>query len=133
MTNRMTLIELAETTYAEYVDATQDELDIRYQETSEAFIAAARMTAKNRFGVEAADQLEWTYTCPDDLPDDVEEAIAPLAPGRPEYLRYRYTTDGESATFELVQPCSACGHDRINEVSGLVKLGELLAGKGGDR
>ncbi|MGW0821783.1 hypothetical protein [Streptomyces sp. NPDC002845] len=121
----MNLIELAQTTYTEYIGSAQDELDARYQENRESFLTSARKTATNRFG-EAAEQLDWTYTSPDDLPDDIEEATAPLAPGRLEYLRYRYTTDDEIATFELVQPCSACGHDRINEVPGLTKLGELL-------
>lgn len=132
MNDPMTLIEAAEAMYSEYIDAAQDEKDAQFEEERESFLSAARATAKARFG-DAADELEWTYTLADDRPSGVEEAIASLAPGRPEYLRYRYDHDGESASFELVQPCSACGHDRINEVSGLTKLGELLAAKGGDR
>jgi hypothetical protein len=128
----MSLVELAETVYAEYTDASQEESDQRFEEASENFITAARLTAKTRFG-DAADALNWTYTLPDDLPQGIEEAVAALAPGRPEYLRYRYDHDGENPSFELVQPCSACGHERINEVTGLTKLGELLAAKGGDR
>lgn len=132
MTDRMTLIELAETTYSEYRDAAQDELDERFEQERESFLSAARKTAEVRFGT-AAEELDWTYTLADDRPTGVEEAVASLASGRPEYLRYRYDHDAESASFELVQPCDACGHDRINEVSGLTKLGELLAAKGGDR
>lgn len=130
-TDHMTLVELAEISYTEYVGSNQDQLDERFEEERESFLTAARATAKNRFG-STADQLEWTYTLPDDQPSGVEEAVAPLAPGRPEYLRYRYDHDGEIDSFELVQPCSACGIDRVNEVAGLVQLGQLLAAKGGD-
>lgn len=132
MTERMSLIEEAETAYGEFVGANQDEADERFEDQRQHFLDVARKTARVRLG-SAADELEWTYTLPDDLPADTEEAVAPLGQGRPEYLRYRYTVDEESGSFELVQPCHACGHDRINEVSGLTKLGELLASKGGDR
>lgn len=133
MNDGMTLIEAAEATYSEYIDTAQDELDEWFERERESFLTAARATARTRFGSECADQLEWTYTLLDDRPNGAEEAVAMLAPGRSEYLRYRYDHDAESASFELVQPCAACGHDRVNEVSGLAKLGELLAAKGGDR
>lgn len=132
MTTHLSLIEQAETAYTEYVGASRDETDERFERESESFLSSARATAKSLLG-EAAYELEWTYTLPDDLPEDTQEAVAVLAPGRSEYLRYRYDADGDTESFELVQPCSACGHDRINEVTGLTKLGELLAAKGGDR
>lgn len=124
--DKMTLIELADISYIEYVNITEEAADDQFKEECESFLHAARATARNRFGT-TADQLQWTYTPNADLPNDIEEATAPLAPDRPEYLRYRYDHNAESATFELVQPCSACGHDRINEVTGIVELGRLLA------
>lgn len=128
----MTLIEQAETAYAEYVGATQDEADERYEEQTAEFLSAAHATAKARLG-SAADELEWTYTSPDDLPDDVEEATALLAKGRMDWLRFRCTTDGESVTFELVKQCRECSNEQADEVTSLTTLGELLASKGGDR
>lgn len=127
----MTLIELAETAYDEYVGATQDEADQRREEQVEEFLAAARATAKARLG-SAADELDWACTSPDDLPDDVEEATALLAKGRMDWLRYRYDSAAESADFEYVRQCSTCGHEEADEVTGLTKFGELLA-KGGAR
>ena len=50
-----------------------------------------------------------------------------------DWLRYRYDPVAESADFELVQQCSTCGHEQADEVTGLTKLGELLAAKGGTR
>lgn len=132
MTDRMTLIEAAQITYEEYLDATQDQLDEQHEQQVEAFLGAARATAKVRLG-SAADELDWTYTSPDDLPEDVEEATALLAKGRMDWLRFRCADGGENVTLELVKQCSACGHEQANEVTGLVKLGELLAAKGGDR
>ncbi|MGW2937627.1 hypothetical protein ACWDA7_38780 [Streptomyces sp. NPDC001156] len=128
----MTLVEAAETAFTEYANAAEDQADEHFDHEREGFLNAARTTARDRLG-DTADQLEWTYTPHAELPEDVEEATAPLAPGRPEYLRYRYYADDESGAFELVQPCSACERDRINEVGNLIKLGELLATKGGDQ
>ncbi|WP_171108667.1 MULTISPECIES: hypothetical protein [unclassified Streptomyces] len=130
--DRMTLIELAETAYSECLGATQDEADERHQEHVEDFLTSARGAARHRLG-SAADELDWTYTSPDDLPDDVEEATALLAKGRMDWLRYRYDHATERTTFELVKQCSTCSHEQADEVDGLVKLGELLAAKGGDR
>ncbi|MDX2700336.1 hypothetical protein [Streptomyces ipomoeae] len=121
----MNLIELALTTYTEYLGAAEDEADARAEELRDSFLAAARATAGTRLG-SAADELEWTYTPHGTLPKDTEQATALLAPGRLEYLRYRYDHDAEDTSFELVQPCGACGHDRVNEVPGLTRLGELL-------
>lgn len=126
----MSLIEEAEIAYSEYLGATQDEADERYEKQAEEFLAAARATAKVRLG-SAADGLDWTYTSPDDLPDDVEEATALLAKGRMDWLRYRYDHAAESANFEFVQQCTTCGHEKADEITGLTKLGELLAAKGG--
>lgn len=132
MTDHMTLIEQAETAYAEFVGATQDEADERHEEQVESFLTAARKTAQVRLG-SAADELDWTYTSPDDLPDDMEEATALLAKGRMDWLRFRCSADGDSVTFELVKQCGECGHEQADEVTGLTRLGELLAAKGGNR
>jgi hypothetical protein len=127
--DRMTLIEQAETAYAEYVGATQDEADERYEQQTEEFLSAARATATVRLG-SVASELDWMYTSPDDLPDDVEEATALLAKGRMDWLRFRCSHDAEQVTFELVKQCGECGHEQADEVTGLTKLGELLASKG---
>ena len=132
MSDHMSLIEQAETAYTEYVGATQDEADERYERQVESFLAAARKTAQVRLG-SAADELEWMYTSPDDLPDDIEEATALLAKGRMDWLRLRCWDDGDSVTFELVKQCGECGHERADEVTSLMTLGELLAAKGGNR
>ncbi|MFD5632410.1 hypothetical protein, partial [Streptomyces sp. NPDC127072] len=106
----MSLIELAETSYSEYVGASQDEADERYEKQVAEFLSAAHKTAVVRLGP-AADELDWTYTSPDDLPDDVEEATAMLAPGRMDWLRYRYDHTSESVDFELVTECGTCSHE----------------------
>lgn len=132
ITDRMTLIEQAETAYAEFVGATQDESDEHYQKQVESFLTAVRKTAQVRLG-SAADELDWMYTSPDDLPDDMEEATALLAKGRMDWLRFRCSADGDSVTFELVKQCGECSHEQADEVTSLTTLGELLAAKGGTR
>lgn len=132
-TDRMTLIEAAKVSYDEFVNASTDEADERYAKQVEDFLTCARATAKVRFGVECAAELEWTYTSPDDLPDGMEEATALLAKGRMDWLRFRCSTDGDTVAFELVKQCGECGQEQANEVSGLTRLGELLAAKGGDQ
>ena len=131
-TDRMSLIELAQISYEEYLGATQDEAEERHEKQVEEFLTAARATAKTRLG-SAADELDWMYTSPDDLPDDVEEATAILAKGRMDWLRFRYDHTAESADLEYVRQCTTCSHEQADEVTGLTKLGELLAAKGGDR
>lgn len=131
MTERMSLIEAAQVSYAEHLGATQDQLDKQHEQHIENFLKAARGAAHARLG-SAADELDWNYTSPDDLPDDVEEATALLAKGRWDWLRYRAEDDFERTTFQLVKQCSTCGHEEAHEVDGLVRLGELLT-KGGDR
>lgn len=121
----MTLIEAAQVTYAEFLAATQDQLEEQHQKNVEEFLTAARKTAQVRLGTSAA-ELDWMYTSPDDLEDDVEEATALLAKGRWDWLRFRVADGGDRVTFELVKQCSACGHEEAHEVTGLVKLGELL-------
>jgi hypothetical protein len=128
----MSLIEVAQISYEEYLASTQDEIDEQHQKNVEEFLTAARKTAQVRFG-SVADGLDWMYTSPDDLPDDVEEATALLAKGRMDWLRFRVADEGDRVTFELVHQCSECGHERAHEVDGLVKLGELLAAKDGTR
>lgn len=129
---KMTLVDLADISYSEYLSSTEEEADQQFEQERKTFLAAAREAARNRFG-SSADQLQWTYTPHASLPDDVEEATTPLSPGRPEYFRYRYNHASEVTSYELVQPCSACGESRITEVAGLVDLGRLLAAEGGAR
>lgn len=126
------LVEVAEAAYAEYADAAEDRAAAQFDEDRGRFLTAAHATARSRFG-SPANHLVWTYMPHADLPADVEEATAPIGPGRTEFLRYRYNAATERTTFELVQPCGACGDSRVNEVSGLTHLGELLAAKGGAR
>jgi hypothetical protein len=121
----MNLIDLALTTYTEYLGAAEDVAAEQAEQLRDTFLSAARATASARLG-SAADQLDWTYTPHGGQAKNTEQATAPLAQGRPEYLRYRYDHDAEDTSFALVQPCSACGHDRINEIPGLTRLGELL-------
>ncbi|MFJ4932379.1 hypothetical protein ACIP8U_00710 [Streptomyces pseudovenezuelae] len=129
--SKMTLVELAEISFEEYSNSAEEQADEQFEQERESFLAAVRATARQRFSA-TAEQLEWTYTPHAELPADVEEATAPLSPERPEYFRYRYNHATETPSFELVQPCSTCGHDRINEVTGLTDLGRLLA-TGGTR
>lgn len=131
MTERMTLIELAQASYEEYLGASQDQADEQHAQYVENFLKAALGAAHARLG-SAADELNWIYISPDDLPDDIEEATAVLAKGRMDWLRYRYDHAADRTTFELVRQCSACGSEQADEVDSLLKLGELLA-KGGDR
>lgn len=128
----MSLIEAAQISYEEHLAADQDALDEQHQKNVEEFLTAARKTAQVRLG-SSADGLDWMYTSPDDLPDDVEEAVALLAKGRMDWLRFRVADEGDRVTFELVHQCSECSHERASEVHGLVQLGELLAAKGGTR
>jgi hypothetical protein len=131
--DKLTLVELADISYSEYANSTQEQADEQFEKNRESFLAIARTTARGRFG-STADQMEWAYTPHAELPEDIEEATAPLAEGRTEYFRCRFNAATEATTFELVQPCSACGNDRITEVTGLVQLGQLLANaKGGAR
>jgi hypothetical protein len=121
----MNLIDLALTTYTEYLGAAEDVAAEQAEQLRDTFLSAARATASARLG-SAADQLEWTYTPHGGQQKNTEQATAQLAQGRPEYLRYQYDHDAEDTSFALVQPCTACGHDRINEIPGLTRLGELL-------
>ncbi|MGX1129959.1 hypothetical protein RKD49_002149 [Streptomyces glaucescens] len=129
--DKLTLVELADISYTEYVNGAEELANDTFEQERENFLAIARTMARSRFSA-TADQLEWTYTPHAELPEDVEEATAPLAPARTEYFRCRYNSANETTSFELVQPCSACGRDGITEVTGLVQLGQLLAdAKGG--
>jgi hypothetical protein len=127
----MTLIEAAQIAHADYLAATQGELDEQNQKNIADFLTAARKTAEVRLGATAA-SLDWTYTSPDDLPADTEEATALLAPGRWDWLRFTVADMGDRVRFELVQACNHCGHEEAHEVDSLQTLGELLA-KGGAR
>jgi hypothetical protein len=120
------LIELALTTYTEGSAAKTEETAALAEEARVEFLAAADSCAHGVLN-SGADDLNWQYTTTG-LPESVEEARAILAPGRPEYLRYRIDHADETAdvSFDLVQPCSACGDDRITAVTGLYRLGQIL-------
>lgn len=122
----MNLIELALTTYTEGTAALADPDNGTAAEEREQFLRYARSHADHALS-QAAGELVWQYVT-EGLPDQVEEARAVLAPGRPDYLRYRqdHSTDSVGVSFDLVQPCFSCGTDRVSPVTGLFHLGELL-------
>lgn len=120
---RMSVTDLAGIAFRKYETDAMQQGDEMFDQHREEFLACTQATATSVLGSEAAAQLDWTYTGTADLPPDTEEATALLDYG-PNYLRYRYSDD--SASFELVQPCGTCGHQRINEVSNLIQLGGLL-------
>jgi hypothetical protein len=123
----MNLIELALTTYTEGT-AAEAERDAEYAAEARAeLLRFARACASSTLSTDAAD-LDWQCTT-EGLPEEVEEARAVLAAGRPEYLRYRVDHQASpdvEVSFDLVQPCLACGHDRIAKVTSLFHLGQLL-------
>ncbi|MEU6513701.1 hypothetical protein [Streptomyces sp. NPDC046978] len=122
-----TLAELARSTYEEYESARPEFEADNFARACEEFLTTARSAAERTL-CEDASALDWTYTPGDQLPDEVEQATALLEPGRPEYLRYRWDHGKEEGYgIELVRPCSACGHDRIDPVNGLLQLGRILA------
>lgn len=121
----MNIIELALTTYAESNAMQADAADDHLEEARAEFLRMARSCASSTLAADAG-KLDWQYTPADGLPEDAEEARALLAPGRLEYLRYRIDHAQETVSFALVQPCLACGHDRINDVTSLFHLGQLL-------
>ena len=129
---KLTLVDLADMAYREYSDSAEEQADELFEQERADFLKFARECASSALG-EAAAELQWTYTPHADLPAETQEATAPLMPGSSEYLRYRIDHAGESIKFELVQPCSACGQSRINEVFDLLTLGRLLAATGGAR
>ncbi|QFR00753.1 hypothetical protein F9278_36370 [Streptomyces phaeolivaceus] len=122
----MNLIELALATYTEGTASLTDPDAVA--QDRERFLQYARSHADETLS-QAAGELVWQYVT-EGLPDQVEEARAVLAAGRPDYLRYRHdpSTDSVDAevSFDLVQPCLACGEDRVSPVRGLFHLGELL-------
>lgn len=125
----MNIVELALTTYTESKAMEAEEAGDRFERERDEFMKRARGCASSTLSEDAGD-LDWQYTPAASLPDSVEEARALLAPGRLEYLRYRADyadEDNMSVAFELVQPCLACGHDRITEVTGLFHLGQILS------
>lgn len=125
-TTTLTVAELASLAFGKESAEAEALGDEMFEEQREQLLACARGKARFVLGDEAAAQLDWQYTGTADLPTDTEQATAGLGEGRSEYLRYRVTDDGDSVTFALVQPCSACGNDRIDEVRSLGHLGALL-------
>lgn len=123
----MNLIDLALTTYTEGAAAKAEELADRAEEAREEFLAFADSCARGVLN-SSAESLDWQYVTAG-LPDETEEARAFLVPGRPEYLRYRVSgIDDPQVSFDLVQPCRACGQDRITTVTSLYHLGQILHG-----
>ncbi|MDX3150465.1 hypothetical protein PV413_23860 [Streptomyces scabiei] len=122
----MNLVQLALATYTEGTAALADPDNGTAAEGRERFLQYARAYAQDILS-EAAGELVWQYVT-EGLPDEMEEARAVLASGRPDYLRYRvdHSTDSVEVAFDLVQPCFACGTDRVSPVTGLFHLGELL-------
>ncbi|MDX3507419.1 hypothetical protein PV755_00530 [Streptomyces caniscabiei] len=123
----MNLIELALTTYTEGAAAKTEQTAALAEEARVEFLAAADSCAHGVLN-SGADSLDWRYTTTG-LPEQVEEARTVLVPGRPEYLRYRVDhTDSPDVevSFDLVRPCLSCGHDRVDQVTSLFRLGQLL-------
>lgn len=119
----MNLIELALTTYTESKAQEAETTGEYAEEARREFLQDARNCAARTLAQDAAD-LDWQYTPASELPDQVEEARALLAPGGPAYLRYRADHGAEKYSFDLVQPRHA---DRISPVTGLFHLGQLLS------
>ena len=122
----MDIVELALTTYSETKASQAGSIDENAEQWREEFLGYARRCASDTLSAGAAD-LDWQYTPEGQLPEDVEEARALLAAGRLDYLRYRLDPDSETFAFELVQPCLACGDDRVSPVASLFHLGQLLS------
>lgn len=120
---RTSIADIAALAFSEYTAESESQGDQLFDQHREEFLTCARVTSRNRLGVEAAEQLDWQYTGTMHLPPDTEEATARID-GGPLYLRYRYSD--EEATFTLVQPCGTCGHEQIDAVTSLVVLGGLL-------
>jgi hypothetical protein len=122
----MNLIELALTTYTEGTAAKAERAEEYAAEARDELLRLARACASSTLSTDAAD-LDWQYTT-EGLPESLEEARAFLTAGRPEYLRYRidHKDPDVQVSFELVQPCLACEHDRVSPVTGLFHLGQLL-------
>lgn len=128
----MKLIELAVTTYTEYEAHAPSQAAEMFALAREEFLAFVRDSVGRTLCADAG-KLDWQYTPSDGLPEEVEQATAPLEAGRPEYLRYRADHGKETQALELVRPCEACGTDRIDTVQSLTRLGQLLAEDGGAR
>ncbi|MEI5522486.1 hypothetical protein WB388_17945 [Streptomyces brasiliscabiei] len=127
----MNLVELALTTYSEGTATNAEAAPELAEQARNQFLQYARSHAEHTLS-QAAGELVWQYVTVG-LPDEVEEARAVLAAGRPDYLRYRHDPTTDSAdvevSFDLVQPCFSCGTDRVSPVRGLFHLGELLHGE----
>jgi hypothetical protein len=122
-TTKLSIGDLAAIAFDEFTSAAERQGDEMFEQHRDEFLTCARAMAHKVLGHDAAAQLNWQYTGTMHLPKDTEEATAWIDEG-PAYLRYRATD--EEVSFELVQPCSACGHKQINGVSSLAVLGGLL-------
>ncbi|MGW0800318.1 hypothetical protein [Streptomyces sp. NPDC002692] len=126
----MTLIEAAINSYARSVPEAEKQAAEMAKSARAEFLTLVTGSVRRSLG-DAAAELVWTYTPAGELPEQVEQATALLAAGRPEYLRYRVDHSEDKYTLELVQPCDGCGRDRIDPVHSLTDLGRLLTGVGG--
>ena len=122
----MSLIDIALKAHAEQEADAPQRVAAMLEEARAEFLAMVRASVRLTLGAEF-DALQWQYTTGPELPEEIEQATAQLEPGRPEYLRYRINHSKETIALELVQPCTACGHDRITAVSSAADLGRLLA------
>ncbi|MGW2861862.1 hypothetical protein [Streptomyces sp. NPDC001205] len=121
----LNIADLAGIAYREMEGLAEKQGDDMFDEHRKQLLGAAGQTALMKLGPAVAHQLAWVYTGTADLPPDIEQATALIDDG-PDYLRYRYNVGTEITSFELVQPCGACGRDKIGEVMDLVGLGALL-------
>jgi len=120
---KLSITDLATTAFAEQMESAERQGDEMFTRHRDEFLTYARGMSRRVLGMEAADQLDWTYTGTMHLPEGVEQATAWIDEG-PAYLRYRIVED--QTAFELVQPCGTCGNDQIDTVIGLAALGGLL-------
>jgi hypothetical protein len=120
----MNIIDVALAAFTEGAATSEDQASAMAAKEQTEFLHAARGCARKTISPDAAD-LGWRYVPTDALPEQVEEARAFLAPGRPEYLRYRaeYGEDTSVISLDLVEPRQA---DRISPVTSLYHLGQLL-------
>lgn len=121
---KLSITDLAAIAFMELTDEAERQGDEMFAQYRDEFLACARAMSLKVLGEEASRQLDWTYTGTTDLPADTDQATALIDEG-PAYLRYRVFA-GEEVSFELVQPCDSCKHERINGVSSLASLGGLL-------
>ncbi|MCT9092927.1 hypothetical protein N4G70_29245 [Streptomyces sp. ASQP_92] len=128
----LNIADLAGIAFREMQEGAEKQGDDMFDEHREQLLSAARQTALMKLGPDVAVQLAWQFTGTAELPPDIEQAVAVVDEG-PDYLRYRYNVATEITSFELVEPCRACGRDKVSEIHDLVGLGALLEAAVWDR